>query len=162
MFWEFFVRFCPAFAGYSPHSAQPFARPLRIPSCRYFGVWGATGQGWARAGEEGKGRGPAAMGQGDGLLMPIPWQEGGGGRLSPWRGEQSGSARARRAAGERGRGEGHARGQGGKRRRGGSDPVGRQKNSVKSSAGRLAIGSRIVYLCSRGEEAAASAPPSRH
>lgn len=42
--------------------------------------------------------------------------------------------------------------------RGGSGSGGRQKNSGKSSAGRLATGPRIAYLCSRGEEAAMARP----
>lgn len=158
MFWEFFVRFCPAFAGYSPHSAQPFARPLRIPSCRYFGVWGATGQGWARTGEEGKRAWASCRGAGRWAAHADTLAGGRGRKAFPvaW------GAVGQCAGEEGGRGDRHARGQGGRRRRGGSGPVGRQKNSVKSSAGRLAIGPRIVYLCSRGEEVAASAPPSRH
>lgn len=112
MFGEIFSDFAPLPRGIHPYSAQFFALPGRIPSCRYFGVRSATGCAAARAGgEESAGR--AAMGQGRGLLMPIPWQEDGGRGAAARRGKRAGSAAKPRGAGERGtsgRGKGRRRG----------------------------------------------------
>lgn len=154
MFGEIFSDFAPLPRGIHPYSAQFFALPGRIPSCRYFGVRSATGCAAARAGGRGGKRRPRRHGAGQGAAhadtLAGGWRAGRGGaagkkggqcRQAPW-----------------GRGEGHERERKGKAARVGSGSGGRQKNSEKSSAGRLATGSRIAYLCSRGEEAAMARP----
>lgn len=154
--WRDFIQILPRFRGVFTLMAHSFSRaPGAFPHADTLacGEQRAVRRRAREGGEEGAGRaamGRAGQGAAHADTLAGGWRAGRGGaagekgwqcRQAPW-----------------GRGEGRAREGKGKAARGGSGKGGRQKNSEKSSAGRLATGPRIAYLCSRGEEAAMARP----
>lgn len=111
---ERFFQILPRFRGVFTLIAHSFSRfPGAFPHADTLacGAQRAVRRRAREGGEESAGR--AAMGQGRGLLMPIPWQEDGGRGAAARRGKRAGSAAKPRGAGERGtsgRGKGRRRG----------------------------------------------------